>query len=153
MKIERSCGAVVFTRVNGEIKYVLVRQLSGFYGFPKGHMEEGETERQTAKREIKEEVGLTPVFLDGFVSREEYVIPGKKNVMKTVTYFLGEYRNQTIRPQKEELLGARLVPFAEAYKLIRFESCKRILKDADDILSDLYGSAKRQEKKQEAVLV
>lgn len=36
---EKSCGAVAFTRINGEIKYVLVQQLEGFYGFPKGHDE------------------------------------------------------------------------------------------------------------------
>lgn len=47
MTYEKSCGAVVFTRINHEIRYVLVQQLEGFHGFPKGHMEEGETEEQT----------------------------------------------------------------------------------------------------------
>ena len=48
MKYEKSCGAVVFTKINNEIRYVLVQQSEGFHGFPKGHMEDGETEEQTA---------------------------------------------------------------------------------------------------------
>ena len=56
---EKSCGAVVFTRLNGEIKYVIIQSLAGYYGFPKGHMEAGESEKQTALREVYEETGLT----------------------------------------------------------------------------------------------
>ena len=48
MNIERSCGAVVFTRVNGEIRYVIIESIEGIFGFPKGHMEAGETEEETA---------------------------------------------------------------------------------------------------------
>lgn len=48
MRLERSCGAVVFTRIGGEPRYVLVRSLEGVYGFPKGHMEPGETPEETA---------------------------------------------------------------------------------------------------------
>ena len=47
MPVERSCGAVVYTRCQGEIRYVIIRTPDGFYGFPKGHMEPGETEVQT----------------------------------------------------------------------------------------------------------
>ena len=44
MKHEKSCGAVVFTCIDGEIKYVLAQSLGGHFGFPKGHVEPGETE-------------------------------------------------------------------------------------------------------------
>lgn len=40
------------------LKYLLVREKNGFWGFPKGHMERGETEQETAGREIKEETAL-----------------------------------------------------------------------------------------------
>ena len=50
MAFEKSCGAVVFTRVGGELRYVLAQSLRGHYGFPKGHVEPGETETETALR-------------------------------------------------------------------------------------------------------
>lgn len=135
MKYEKSCGAVVFTRIDGEIKYVLVQQLEGFYGFPKGHMEEGETEKETALREIFEEVGLKPTIIEGFLTTDEHAIPNIKDVMKQLVYFLAEFKDQEIVIQKEELLSAPLVSYEEAMKLFQYESSKRILKEAHDFLT------------------
>ncbi len=135
MVYEKSCGAVVFTRVNEEIKYVLVQQLDGFYGFPKGHVEGEETERETALREIYEEVGLKPTIIDGFMTTDEHIIPKKKNVMKQITYFLAEYKEQEIVVQKKELLNAIIVSYEEAMNMFQFESSKRILKEANDFLN------------------
>ena len=71
MEREKSCGAVVFTRKDdGEIRYVLVKQRSGRYCFPKGHVEGAETEHQTALREIWEETGIRPQILPGFRESE-----------------------------------------------------------------------------------
>lgn len=131
---EKSCGAVVFTRVNGDIRYVLAQNLEGYYGFPKGHMEAGETEVETALREIKEEVGLSPRLLEGFRICDEYPIPSKTGVMKQVVYFLAEYENQTITFQQEELLSAPLVSYEEAMSLFVFEGSKRILTEAHAFL-------------------
>ena len=77
MTYETSCGAVVFTRRGGEIFYVIIRSIEGYYGFPKGHMEGDETPEQTALREIREEVGLTPRLIDGFRTEEEHALPKK----------------------------------------------------------------------------
>ena len=38
MTWEKSCGAVVFTKVKEQVKYLLVANLEGIYGFPKGHV-------------------------------------------------------------------------------------------------------------------
>ena len=54
METEISCGIIVF---DGE-KVLLVKHKGGHTSFPKGHVEEGETEEQTAKREVKEELGI-----------------------------------------------------------------------------------------------
>ena len=45
MEHEKSCGAVVFTRSRGDLRYVLIQQKKGLWGFPKGHVEAGETEK------------------------------------------------------------------------------------------------------------
>ena len=136
MQYEKSCGAVVFTRLNGEIRYVLAQNLEGYYGFPKGHAEAGETEEQTALREIREEVGLCPRLIEGFRAESEHPLPNKPDVIKQVVYFLAEYENQEIVSQKEELLSAPLVSFDEAMKLFVFDSNKQILTQAQTFLQN-----------------
>lgn len=135
MQYEKSCGAVVFTRRNGQIRYVLAQNLEGYYGFPKGHMESGETETETALREIREEVGLSPRLIDGFRTCDEHPLPKKPGVMKQVVYFLAEYADQEIVFQKEELLSAPLVSYEEAMALFVFENSKRILTEAHAFLN------------------
>lgn len=134
MKHEKSCGAVLYTKVNGEIMYCLVQQLSGFRSFPKGHMEGNETELETAKREILEEVGIVPQFIDGFRMQDHYNLKEKKDTDKTVTIFLAKYENQTIKYQKEELLSADLYPFDIAIKLVTYEASKEILRSAHNFI-------------------
>ena len=134
MIYEKSCGAVVFTRMNNEIKYLLIRNLAGIYGFPKGHVEQGETEEQTALREVFEEVGLAVKLVSGFRSEDEHPIPQKENTMKQIVYFLGEYSNQEFTYQKEELTDALLTDYETAMTLFQFDSSKRILTEANNFL-------------------
>ncbi len=130
MKYEKSCGAVVFTRIESEIRYVLAQSRAGHYGFPKGHVESGETEEETALREICEEVCLRPVLLDGFREVSEYEIPSL-DVRKQVVFFLGYYESQEIVAQKSELHQAVLVPYEKAMALLEHEDSRRILTSAD----------------------
>jgi ADP-ribose pyrophosphatase len=134
MTYEVSSGAVVFTRESGILRYVIVRSLEGFYGFPKGHIEGKETEEEAAFREIHEETGLSVRFVPGFRTVDEHSIPGKPGVTKRIVYFLGEYEGQEIRFQKEELLEAPLLSYEEAMARFQFESSRRILKEANDFL-------------------
>lgn len=137
MEYENSCGAVVFTRHNGEIQYVIIQSLEGYYGFPKGHMEGIEKEKETALREIYEETGLRVNILDGFKASDEHQIPNKNGVTKRIIYFLAEYDNQEIQFQKEELLGAYLMNYKEAISAFQFDSSKRILTEANNYLCKL----------------
>lgn len=134
MIYEKSCGAVVFTRMNNEIQYLLIRNLTGIYGFPKGHVEQGETEEQTALREVFEEVGLAVKLVSGFRSEDEHPIPQKENTMKQIIYFLGEYSNQEFTYQIEELTDALLTDYETAMTLFQFDSSKRILTEANNFL-------------------
>lgn len=134
MIYEKSCGAVVFTLINNEIKYLLIRNLAGIYGFPKGHVEQGETEEQTALREVFEEVGLTVKLVSGFRSEDEHPIPEKENAIKQIVFFLGEYSNQEFIYQREELTDALLVDYETAMSLFQFDSSKRILTAANNFL-------------------
>lgn len=134
MTLERSCGAVVFTRADGEIRYVLGHAVEGFYGFPKGHMEPGESPEETALREIREEVGLRVTLLPGFHTQDEYPLPKKPGTRKRVDFFLAEYADQPIVPLEEEFQSAGLYSFDEALRLIQRESLRRILTEAHAFL-------------------
>ena len=134
MQHEKSCGAVVFTRTDKGVKYLLIANLKGIYGFPKGHVETGETEEQTALREIREETGLRVTLVPGFRAVDEHLIPEKQDTMKQIVYFLAEYEGQEVAYQKEELSGAYLVSYEEAMGMFQFESSRRILTEANHFL-------------------
>lgn len=129
MRNEISCGAVVYTMRNGEPEFVIVRSLHGIFGFPKGHMESGETQQETALREIYEETGLQPVIVNGFQATDEYRIPDS-GITKQVVYFLTQYTDQKIQVRKEELMEVSLMDYDTAINVLQYESSQRILREA-----------------------
>ena len=63
MTLEKSCGAIVFRKFHGNVEILLIKHANGgHWSFPKGHVEEGETEVETATREIFEETGISVMF-------------------------------------------------------------------------------------------
>ena len=134
MTHEKSCGAVVFTKTGKDIKYLLVQNLDGIYGFPKGYMENDETESETALREVFEETNIEIELIDGFRKIDEYSVPKKDNKIKQVIYFLGEFQKQNAVYQSEELSGAYLLNYTEAISLLKYETLKCILIEADNYI-------------------
>ena len=133
MKYEKSCGAVVFIRWDKEVRYIVVEQLNGVFGFPKGHVKEGETEEETAEREIYEETGLFVRLIKGFRTETEYPIRDGA-AMKKVVCFLAESLPGLPERQEDEIKSIRIVPFDEAVELVTFEDTKRIFRDANAFL-------------------
>lgn len=136
MDREKSCGAVVFTRRTGQPLYVVVRESSGDYSFPKGHMEGTETELQTAFREIHEETGLRPVFSEGFRETDEYDLREKPGTRKQVVYFLAEFHDEPLVPRPGEITNILLLPYDEAEKCFPHAGTRRVLAAADRFLAD-----------------
>jgi ADP-ribose pyrophosphatase len=132
---EHCCGAVLYTLKEGVPYYVVVQQKAGNYSFPKGHMEEGETEIETARREISEETGLTAVFRDGFREAEEYGITGSPGARKRVTYYLAEFEGSSFSGRQGEILQVRLLPYEEAIKVFDRPATRMILTRANDLLT------------------
>ena len=104
MKREKSCGALVYrVTSNGQKELLFIKHRHGaHWSFPKGHMEEGENEVQTALREVKEETGLD-IDLEGNFrqSVEYYPKPNVKNRWFTfwatpkATMWSGRWRKST----------------------------------------------------------
>lgn len=72
----KSCGAVVYRIVRGCPELLLLLQsASRGWSFPKGHMEPGESETQTALREIREETGMRVTLQGGFRAEMHDAVP------------------------------------------------------------------------------
>lgn len=111
---EHSAGSIIY-RLNGTKPEFLIVQsvLHHTWGFPKGHLEPGETEEQAAKREVAEEVGLRPIFDFSFRREIEYVT--EENTIKKVGFFLSKYvSDQKVVDQAEEILNSKWVDFDQA---------------------------------------
>lgn len=135
MKTEKSCGAVVFTRDGEDVKFVIIQSKEGYYGFPKGHMENGETELETALREIREETGLFVSIQEGFRTEDSHeFVKHEEQRLKYIVYFLAEYSDQVPIAQTEELNSIVMADYETAMELFQFESSKRILTEAWDYL-------------------
>ena len=133
--LERSCGAIVFTRKNDQLLFVIIQEQAGAYSFPKGHMEGSETELETARREVFEVIGIYPHFLEGFVQEDEYDLAEKPDTRKHVTYFLAEFQDETLIPREGEIKALQLLPYEQAMECFVYEKPRQILSAAYHFLT------------------
>lgn len=122
MKQEKSCGAIVINQNN---KILLVHHNAGHWDFPKGHVEKGETEEQTAIREVKEETNIDIIINNKYRYTTSY--SQKENVMKEVVYFLAQNIDEDKKPQLEEVSEVKWFTLEEAMNTITYENSKEIL--------------------------
>lgn len=133
---EISAGAITYTIENDTILYLLIKDFHGNYGFPKGHLENKETRREAALREIKEETGIDVTLDETFEKELVYIMPN--GIEKTSVYYLGHYENQTPVAQEEEVETMLLLPYEEAYEKLTFDNMKEVLAQANDHLKGKY---------------
>jgi len=108
MTKEKSCGALVYRKQGKDVQMLVLRhKKGGHWSFPKGHVELGETEAQTALREVREETGLSIQLLDGF--REMVSYSPRPGISKDVVYFLGYAEDSRTVMQEEEISEIRWV--------------------------------------------
>lgn len=131
---ERSCGAVVFREIGGMTRFLLIKnRRSAHWGFPKGHVEMGETDQQTAYREVLEETGIHIRFLPGFVTRSQYSIQGK--VEKSVSIYLATTDDTNTIIQKEEIEDYVWLGYDKAKTRLKFENDHSILDKAVEFIA------------------
>ena len=134
MNYVKSCGFIVYKRVNNKKFYLVIRGLNGDFGFPKGHTEPGESEIETAIRELKEETGIEVKIIEGFRRQIEYELRNIPNTIKQSVYFLGECTSDKIICQESEVSKARFFSYEDAIKILSFEKTKSILIDAEKFI-------------------
>lgn len=127
-KKEKSCGTITFKTIHDKRYYLLVCHNKGHWGFPKGHIENNETEEDTALRETKEETNVDSVIIPGF--REVITYSPKENVMKDVVFFLANPKTNTLIKQEEEICDVRWVEENEVMNRITYQDEKEIFNKA-----------------------
>ena len=130
--MEISAGAIIYTIINNEINYLLIKDFHGNFGFPKGHLEKDETEIDAAIREIKEEVGINIILDTNFRKELNYIMPNGIN--KKSVYYLGFYKDQKIIKQLEEVDETLLLPFSKAIDTLTFDNMKEALVEANNYI-------------------
>lgn len=145
---EVSVGAAIFRMENGRRLYLVLRYPSGHYDFPKGHVEAGESEEDTLRRETEEETGITELSV--FPVRESiryfYVAKGGERsrrrregrglrIFKQVHFYPAETHEKHVRISHEHT-GFEWLPYEEAYAKLTFENAKRVLASAESFVSN-----------------
>ena len=115
-----------------EDKILVIESIAGDIGFPKGHVEKGETEEETAIREVKEETGID-IEVD---TSKRYTInySPRENVDKDVVFFIGKPIGGELKPQLEEIKATYYMPIDEVYDKIPFENNKAMFRE---VLQDI----------------
>jgi len=126
----KSCGAIVIYK-GKESKFLLLKHRLGHWDFPKGLVEKGETEKETARREVEEETGLK-IKIGKKINKVQYTYTFKKKLItKEVVFFLAESKNMkvTISPEHTAFTWA---PYLKAMSLLPFKNQKETLKKANE---------------------
>ena len=109
MRLEKSCGALVYRRNREQIELLLIKnRYGGHWSFPKGHVEGRETEVQS-----------------GFRHAVEYF--PRPNVKKQVVYFLGEATSNDLHMQEEEISRIIWMDIHKAYHMVTFKNDKNLI--------------------------
>lgn len=134
MKQTKACGIIIFR--NSPREYLLVEQsFSKLWNFPKGHVNDGETECETAFREVLEETGLNVDLIDGF--REVISYDESFDAHKTVVMFLGRPLHMNVCIPKDEISDYAWLCYDDALKKIKFNNSREMLRKAEKFIENL----------------
>lgn len=126
---EPTAGGIVFRHGEKGIEILLIQDTKDRWTIPKGHIEEGETAQQTARREIGEEAGLMHVDILGWLGKIHFRYRRiDKLVLMTTQIYLVRAKGDTDAIQKEEWMnGIKWFPFHDALDAIEYEDIGKLM--------------------------
>lgn len=128
---EPTSGGIVFRhpKGGGDIEILLIQDAKDRWTIPKGHIEEGETAQQTARREIGEEAGLHDVEIFGWLGKIHFRYRRiDKLVLITQQVYLMRVNTDGEEIQKEDWMnGIKWFSFNEALDLIEYEDIAKLM--------------------------
>jgi ADP-ribose pyrophosphatase YjhB (NUDIX family) len=127
---EPTAGGIVYRKNKvGNLEILLIADSKRRWTIPKGHIEEGETPRQTAEREIQEETGLQQMKMLDWLGKINFRYRRINTlVLMTTEIFLVEAQGDTdkIIPQ-EWMTGIKWLPVNEALDKIAYEDISKLI--------------------------
>lgn len=134
LKKEKSCGAVIYRYNINKLEILLLKHGKGHWSFAKGHVLDGETEEETAIREIKEETNLDCVLDNSFRFINTY--SPKKDVIKDVIYFVGYSSNDDVTVDNNEISEYKWLSIDNAYDTLTYDNDKEVLRKVIEYITD-----------------
>lgn len=130
MVAEQSIGAVVKldSSLDEPAHFLLLRNRRGFWGFPQGHKEKGESEIQTLVREVQEETGITKLDIKSYVGKIRYSYfkgDGMKSEKEVTFYFATTPTKDVVISKEHE--EYRWVTLSDALNMLDHAKLKLIL--------------------------
>ncbi len=134
---DTSFGVIPVVKKEEGFLFLLIKHQKGHWAFPKGHPEVGETETQTALRELAEETGITDCRIHEDISfSENYQFEKDGEIYdKTNTYFLCLADDSKVTIQEKEIADYKWANYDEALETITFPQAKKVLAEAHDFLT------------------
>lgn len=142
-KEETSAGGVVVRLDNGRALFLLIRDSYHNWGFPKGHLEPGETADAAALREVAEETGLEQLELRGEIETIDWYFRFRGRLVHKICHFyLMETVSIQTSPQRAEgITACRWEPFEKATELIAYENARIVLRRAHELVTKASSAA------------
>lgn len=128
---EPTAGGVVFRHnpATKKVEILLIQDAKDRWTIPKGHIEEGETSKQTAKREIAEETGLEKVEVYNWLGKINFRYRRTNSlVLMTTEIFLVKALGDTDKLKPEEWMnGIKWFEANEALDKIAYEDIGKLI--------------------------
>lgn len=132
---------MIFNDSIGDRYYLLLLYSAGHWDFPKGGIEEGETEVEAVVREVYEETGIREIeLIDGFRQTIQYSYKSQQGeVRKSVVFYLAKTGTFDVRLSHEHK-GYAWLKYEDAMDQLTYNTAKSVLRVANVFLNGLRRS-------------